>query len=101
MTTQEKIAKAAETMKVAAQAFVDRGQKTYTAEIHCACAGKSLAVAQGEEKLTATDAAALFHALYNHSAWRQRFEKAGLFATATKRVSTFEGLMAELDEEGV
>jgi hypothetical protein len=105
------IKKASETMTLAAQAFADRGQKSYTTEMHAACAGKALESVQREmiaktpegerQVLNAAELAALFHALYNQSAWRQKFEKAGVFAAATKRATTFEGLMAELDEEGV
>jgi hypothetical protein len=120
MTIQEMIKKACETMQLAAQAFADRGQKSYTTEMHAACAGKAINIIMqdrareiGDEieksqacasvtvTLSAAELAALFHALYNQSAWRQKFEKAGIFAAATKRATTFEGLMAELDEEGV
>jgi hypothetical protein len=106
------IKKAGDTMTLAAQAFADRGQKSYTTEMHAACAGKAIESVQAAKEaaqagqterkpLTAAEFAALFHALYNQSAWRQKFEKAGVFAAATKRATTFEGLMAELDEEGV
>jgi hypothetical protein len=113
MTIQEMIKKAGDTMTLAAQAFADRGQKAYTTEMHAACAGKAISNAiqelpddpvvddAGNEIGKATVVAALFHALYNQSAWRQKFEKAKVFEPATKRATTFEGLMAELDEEGV
>jgi hypothetical protein len=104
MTIQEMIKKACETMQLAAQAFADRGQKAYTTEMHAACAGKALETVQKakeEGPLSAAEFAALMHALYNQSAWRQKFEKAGVFAAAGKRATTFDALMAELDEEGV
>jgi hypothetical protein len=115
MTIQEMIKKAGDTMTLAAQAFADRGQKSYTTEMHAACAGKAIAGVQAAKVkeltdsaqsdtdmlLTAAELAAMFHALYNQSAWRQKFEKAGVFAAATKRATTFEEYAAQLDEEGV
>lgn len=103
MTTQDMIQKAAEVVKLGAQAMADRGQKVYTVEIHCAVAGKAMcevAKVHGQP-LTGAETAALFHALYNHSAWRQKLEKEKVFTPLAKRATTFESLMQELDEEGV
>jgi cobyric acid synthase len=99
------VTKAQETMKVCAQAFADRGHKSYTVELHCACAARStdrsLAMLVGEDGEPAREAVlgALFHALYNQSAWRQKFEKEKIFTSAPK-AKTFTSLLDELTEEG-
>lgn len=100
MATEMKkvLAKAAETMTLAAQHYKDKGQKKYTAELHCGSVGFAIAqaVKDGMEP-TSANFGAMVHALYNHSAWRQKFEKAELFEKAQER--SLESLTAGLEEE--
>lgn len=93
---------AAETMKLGAQVQKDEGRTAYKAEMHAALAGHAMAkeLAAGLEP-TAGNLAAMFHALYNHSAWRQKFEKDGIFPKAEERAKGgLADLLSELEEEG-
>lgn len=95
---------AAKVMESAARAFADKGKKMWTTEMHSAAAGLAISKVQAEQAEGPLDAGALgalFHALYNHSAWRQKFTKLGIFAESAKRVSSLGGLLDELNEEGV
>lgn len=86
MNIDQALAKADETLRAAAvYQSRDKGAKSYTAEMHSQAVG--LAMRQvfapkegsGLEPLAPTTAnyTTMFHALYNHSAWRQKFEKKG------------------------
>jgi len=96
------IKSAAETMKLGAQVQKDKGRTAYKAKMHAALAGYAMAkeLAAGLEP-TAENLAALFHALYNHSAWRQKFEDAGIFPKAKERAKgDLADLLSELEDEG-
>lgn len=104
MDIKKALEKLAETLTQAAQFAKDKGATTYTAEMHASACGLAMRVIfhpkQGEAlEPTNANYAAVFHAAYNHSAWRQKFEKAKLFPKKEER--TFGGLMAELEEEGI
>tara|TARA_R110000868_G_scaffold40556_2_gene139838 strand:+ start:1518 stop:1838 length:321 start_codon:yes stop_codon:yes gene_type:complete len=99
-TTQIKkvLAKASETMTLAAQHYKDKGATKYTAELHCGSVGYAMAQAvKGGMEANSANLGAMVHALYNHSAWRQKFEKAGIFEKAQER--SFENMAAGLEEE--
>ena len=102
-TNRELVAIAQGVIESAAKAFKDRGADSYSADRHAAGMGLALHKAQKEngEALNADQLAALCHATYNHSAFRQKFEKAGIFPKAEARVSGLGNLLAELSEEGV
>lgn len=94
--------KAAERMELCAKHFKDKGASAYTAALHSSAAGIAIARAfEGDDalELTPKNVTTLFHALYNHSAWRQKWEKAGLFAKASER--SLDGLVEDLDSEGI
>lgn len=103
MQIKDAIAKAAEIMKLAAQHGKDKGKIAWAAEDHATAAGYCLRVVfhpkDGKDALepTAANYAAMFHALYNHSAWRQKFEKDGIFAKAGER--SLASTVSELEEE--
>ena len=102
MTMTEALKKCGETMELAAQHFKDKGA-VYTSDMHATAAG--LAIRQvlfpkdGSEGVepTSSNIGTLFHALYNHSAWRQKWEKAGYFKKKEERSA--QSLMQELEEE--
>lgn len=102
MANPQIIAKACEVMLLGAKAFKDKGYGSYEARLHAALMGKAIAqaVEQGMEA-NESNLAALSHALYNHSAWRQKFEKEGIFQKAAAKQSGLDNLLAELKEEGV
>lgn len=92
----------AETMELVARAQADKGVKVYTAATHAAGVGIGMSKAlQAGMEPSRENMTALFHAGYNHSAWRQKFEKAGIFPTAAKRPASSDDLLKELAEEGV
>jgi len=73
----------AKAMKVAAEAsgLVPH----YSAKKHSGAAGKYIAkVVEEGLTLDAMAATLLFHSLANHSAWRQKFTKMGIFPEAVK-----------------
>lgn len=102
MDMKTALEKVSEIMKLAAQHAKDKGAIAWSAEAHATAAGYCLRVVfqpkdgQGLEP-TAANYAGMFHALYNHSAWRQKFEKAGIFAKQGER--SLAGLVGELEEE--
>jgi len=102
MDKQQALKKCDETLRLAAQHWKDKGARAYTAEMHSTACGLAMRQvffpANGEAfEPTATNVADVFHALYNHSAWRQKFEKAGLFPKKEDRSAV--SLMQELEEE--
>lgn len=108
MTIEDGFKKANEIMWNAATFYAkDKGATAWTAELHSTAAGLALrAVFQPKEgqglEASATNYGKLFHALYNHSAWRQKFEKGtderpALFKKKEERGAT--SLMQELEEE--
>ena len=108
MKIEVALKKVDETMQLCARHYADVGVKVYSADKHTNAAGLALkkvlapaALADGTPadavELTSANLAMLFHALYNHSAWRQKFEKAGLFEKKSER--TVGDAIAELEEE--
>lgn len=82
----------------------------YSAKKHSGAAGKYLAkcVAEGLV-LDPMAATLLFHSLANHSAWRQKFTKAGIFPEVVKenkspeeeakaKATKFEKYLAQMEE---
>lgn len=102
MQINEAIRKSSEEMFLGAKAFKDKGYTAYEARLHAALVGRIIAN-RLNDGMQANDKnfAALFHALYNHSAWRQKFEKEGIFPKAGAKESGLDNLLASLDEEGV
>lgn len=100
MTTDMKkvIETAASNLELAAKHFKDKGATAYTAELHASACGYALAKAlkDGMEP-TSTNLGALFHAVYNQSAWRQKFEKAKLFPKKEER--SLDTLVNDLEKE--
>ncbi len=107
MTLEKALSKASEIMVNAATHYAkDKGEKQYTAVLHARSAGYAMRVvfapkdaAADKLEFTTENSIAVFHALYNHSAWRQKFEgeKYKLFAKKEKvSVDTYAG---ELEEE--
>ncbi len=94
-----------EKMLTGARVQKDKGRVIYTAEIHRALAAYSMAAAM--EKFTLQSDAPTLRMLLamvdNHSAWRQRLEKAKIFPKKEDRPvgSEADDLLAELSEEGV
>ena len=92
-------------MTAAARMYQDKGRTEYKAELHRAAAALALEKAMGKFKLepNARNLATLLGMVDNHSAWRQRFEKAGIFPAkgAAPLGSKTDSLLAELAEEGV
>lgn len=95
-----------EILTLAAQAAKDKNLTTYTAEMHANACGIAMRVIFAPKQgvglpQTNENYAAVFHAAYNHSAWRQKFEKAKLFPKKEDRnVSTLVNELAEeLGEE--
>lgn len=102
MQVNEAIRKSSEEMFLGAQAFKDQGFSAYEARLHAALVGRCLAkrISEGM-KPNDKNFAALFHALYNHGAWRQKFEKKGVFEKASAKDGGLDNLLASLEDEGV
>lgn len=83
---------------LAARHFKDKGRTQYTADLHALSVGLATkkALESGLEP-TAANFAELYKTLGNHSAWRQKLEKLGVFESASNR--TVDSTMAELEEE--
>lgn len=103
MTIQDAIKMGGETLELVAKAQADKGVRAYSAAIHAAACGIAFAKAmEGGLAPSRENMTALFHALYNHSAWRQKFSGEGkIFPEASKRPSSSADLLKELTEEGV
>lgn len=98
MTIQEAKGKAQENVVLAARHFKDKGRTSYTADLHALSVGLATKKAiDGGLEGSAANYAELYKALGNHSAWRQKLEKLGIFASASAR--TVDSSMAELEEE--
>jgi len=98
---EEALKVGAETLELVARAQADKGVRSYSAALHAAACGIAFEKAiQGGLEPTRANMTALFHALYNHSAWRQKFTKMKLFPEA-KGLHSSADLLAELSEEGV
>ena len=102
MQVNEAIRKSSEEMFLGAQAFKDKGYKAYEAKLHAALVGRCLAkrISEGMEP-NDKNLGAMFHALYNHSAWRQKFEKKGIFEKASAKDDGLDNLLASLEDEGL
>lgn len=93
--------------KVVAGARVqqDKGRVIYTADIHRALAAYAMAEAMKRFTLSpdASTLRMLLAMVDNHSAWRQRLEKAKVFPKKEDRPADagVDELLAELEEEGV
>ena len=79
--------------KAIAKAATDGGLVPhYSAKKHSGAAGKYIAqCVEDGLKMDAMAATLLFHGLANHSAWRQKFTKAGIFPEVVKAESAVEG----------
>lgn len=67
----------------------------YAAKKHSGAAGKYIAKCVAEGLVVdAMAATLLFHSLANHSAWRQKFEKLGIFPQAVKAEKSADGTTA-------
>ena len=102
MQVNEAIRKSSEEMLLGAKVFKDKGYKNYEAKLHAALVGRVMAnrINDGLEVSDKT-LAALFHALYNHSAWTKKFEKEGIFPKASAKDSGLDNLLASLEDEGL
>ena len=94
MTIEKALVQIQETMTaVATFESKDRGATTWTTDMHAGAAGLAMrrvfAPKSGVDGLEASSAnyTTLFKALYNHSQWRQKFEKAKLFAPKSERTA--------------
>ena len=111
MTLENALKKAAVLMDdMAKHAAIDLGEKKYSVELHAEAAGYAMRVlfhpkgvktdADGNAvnvlEPTTANFASLFHGLYNHSHWRQKFERAGYFAKTEKNPYA----AGRFDEEG-
>ena len=94
-----------ETMEAGARVQKDKGRIEYKAEIHRALAAYSMAKAMERYSLKpdAPTLRMLLAMVDNHSAWRQRFEKAGIFPKKDQRPigAAVDDYLAELADEGV
>lgn len=94
-----------ETMTAAARMYQDKGRTEYKAELHRAAAAVAMEKTMSKFGFapSARNIAVLLGMVDNHSAWRQRFEKAGIFPAkgAAPLGSKTDSLLAELAEEGV
>lgn len=98
MTIQDAITNAGATMELAARSFKDKGRKHYSADLHYGAMGFAMAKEVKAGLVPdATNLAAMSKALGNHSAWRQKWEKLGLFPKAGPAAA--ENVIAELEEE--
>lgn len=86
-------------MVLIAKHYKDKGELQYTALLHTNAAGLAMkkTFVDGGLEPTAVNYAGVFATLHNHSAWRQKFEKAGIFPKATARDVTDQ--IASLEEE--
>lgn len=97
-TINEVKGQAADNVVLAARHFKDKGRTQYTADLHALSVGLATKKAvEGGMETSAANFAELYKTLGNHSAWRQKLEKLGIFATASAR--TVDSSMAELEEE--
>lgn len=94
-----------EAMYAGAQVQKDNGRTEYKAEIHRALAAYAMAKALGKFNLppTAANLRTLLAMVDNHSAWRQKFEKKGIFPKKEDRPASAKAddYLAQLEEEGV
>jgi uncharacterized protein (DUF2147 family) len=104
MKIEDALKKAADMMVMGAKAEKDRGAVTWTADLHVQVCGFIIRVLFNPKnpdaprlEQTGDNYARVFYALYNQSAWRQKFEKAEIFAKAAGK--SFESKMNELEEE--
>ncbi len=111
MTLEYALKKASEILYLAAERQAkDKKAQAYTAAIHSEGVGYAMRVlfhpkddAADRLEPSTKNFIAVFHALYNHSAWRQKFEKGkdattpALFKKADKRDVT--AVESELEEE--
>lgn len=103
MSLENALKKASEIMVNAATHYAkDLGEKKYSVEMHAEASGYAMRVLfapkrEDAERLPQTDAnyAAVFHALYNHSAWRQKHEKAKLFEAQSAKASSYSDRLSE------
>lgn len=96
--------KVEEMMFAAAKVHQDRGRIEYKADMHRSAVGYAMAKAFADGlPMTAGNLVGLLAMLDNHSAWRQRFEKKGIFPKASERpkAALVDDYLAELSEEGV
>lgn len=100
MTIQDAKVMAGTTLELSARAFKDKGFESYEARCHSAACGRviSKAIAGGLEPSQA-NMGELFQAIANHSAWRQKFEKLGIFTKASEKAPS-QSLADMLEEEG-
>lgn len=89
-------------MFAAARAMADKGRTQWPAEMHrqtCALL-MSRALAKFSIPPEPFTLAAMLRVVDNHSAWRQKFEKEGIFPKSSPARSA-DDYLAELAEEGV
>lgn len=97
MTTTQVIAKAQESLNHAALAAKDSGVMQWETKRHNSVVAIVLVncLAKGWQP-TAADMFAFISATYNQSAWRQKFEKEGIFSKGRKSADNdIAALMAE------
>ena len=101
---EDALKKAGEVLGLAAKAAKDRGVVAWTADEHVRACGYIIRVLfhpkdpeAAKLEPTAANYAAVFHAVYNQSAWRQKFEKDGIFEK--KAAKSYDNAMQELEEE--
>jgi len=99
MDTTIAVVKAQEMMVNGAKAFADKGETQFKAAMHQALCGRILSklVAEGLEP-SAKNMTVVFAAVQNHSAWRQKFEKDGVFTGKKEAKNDYAEF---LEEEGV
>jgi hypothetical protein len=104
MKIEDALKKAGELMDLGAKAAKDRGVTAWTADEHSTLVGYVIRVLfQPKDtdaprlEMTNGHCRAVFHALYNQSAWRQKFEKAKYFTA--KAAKSYDDVMADLEEE--
>ena len=102
MTIKEALAKLADTLEKAARHYKDKGKLVYSTEDHANSVGfamRQIFHPKEGEGLESTGAnyASVFLAAYNHSAWRQKFERLDIFPK--KEAKTFENAVSALEEE--
>ena len=89
-----------EKMVECARAAQDRGERTYTTNLHRACAGAALAAGIKAGLPTTPGALAKALALVdNGSSWRQKLNRQGLKFDAPAR-NSLDGYIAGLEDEG-
>lgn len=103
MTNVQVIAKVQEALNLGAQAAKDAGETTWRTERHnvIVAAVLSKAIAAGWQPSPA-EMFQVIQSTYNHSAWRQKFEKEGLFKTGKKAGDRdIAALLGQLEGEGI